>query len=206
MASLSQAKTYGGVGSILVLLTAVPTVGVILGIAGFILVLIAIKHISEIVADRSIFDNLLIGIVLTIAGAITGTVVIVGAVLSFVGLHHVILINSGSNFNTSSIPTGEWIALITSVLVGLAVIWVMLSVSGIFVRRSYTSIGSKLNIKLFETAGLVYLIGAVTTIIGVGYIVLLIAEILLVIAFFSIEDTRLGISAPQPQRPVSASP
>ena len=190
----------------MVLLTAVPTVGVILGIAGFVLVLIAIKHISEVLADRSIFDNMLIGIILAIVGAITGAIVVVGAVLSFFGLHHAILISAGSSFSPSSIPTGDWIALVTSVLAGLAIVWVALSVSGVFVRRSYTSIGTKLNIKMFETAGLVYLIGALTTVIGVGFLILLIAEILLVIAFFSIEETNPGVPAPQPQQSVSVGP
>jgi hypothetical protein len=57
MASLSQAKTYGGIGSLLVLLSPVPSVGWILAIAGFVLTLIAVKNISDVVKDsRGVLD------------------------------------------------------------------------------------------------------------------------------------------------------
>ena len=72
MASLSQAKSLGAVGSILVVLTAVPSVGALLGIVGFILMLVAIKNISEVVGDRSIFNNMLVAVGLAIAGIVVG--------------------------------------------------------------------------------------------------------------------------------------
>jgi len=48
MTSLSEAKVFGGIGSILVLLTAVPSVGPLFGIAGFIMILLAINNISQV--------------------------------------------------------------------------------------------------------------------------------------------------------------
>ena len=64
MATLEQARTFGGIGSILMILTIVPFAGPILGIIGFVLVLIAVKYISEIVGDPSIFKNYLIAVIL----------------------------------------------------------------------------------------------------------------------------------------------
>ncbi|MEM2270585.1 MAG: DUF996 domain-containing protein, partial [Nitrososphaerota archaeon] len=68
MASLSQAKAMGGVGSILVLLSFVPSVGFVLGLVGLVLVLIAVKQISDAVNDREIFNNVLIAVILQIVG------------------------------------------------------------------------------------------------------------------------------------------
>jgi len=196
MPSLAQAKSLGAVGSILVILTAVPTVGSLLGIVGFVLMLVAIKEISEVVADKSIFSNMLVAVGLAIAGIVVGALVVVGSVLRFVGLNNISL---GPNFNASTVPTGDWVALIGSVLIGLAVVWVIMLVSAIYVRRTYRSISSKLNVGMFDTAGLLYLIGAATTIILVGFVLLLVAQILVVVAFFSIDDKPITLAGQPPQ-------
>ncbi|MGD0804000.1 MAG: DUF996 domain-containing protein [Candidatus Bathyarchaeia archaeon] len=206
MPSMSQAKTLGEVGSILVVLTAIPSIGGLLGIAGFILILLAIKDISEVVADKSIYHNMLVSIVFAIAGVIIGTLVVVGSVFRFIGLASLTGPNYfGSSFNPSTIPTGDWIGFIMSIIVGLTVIWVMMIVSAFFVRKSYNAIASKLNIGMFGTAGLVYLIGAATTIILVGFVILFIAQILLIVAFFSIDD-RTPVISTQPIQPTTVNP
>ena len=203
---MSQAKTLGEVGSILVVLTAIPSIGGLLGIAGFILILLAIKDISEVVADKSIYHNMLVSIVFAIAGVIIGTLVVVGSVFRFIGLASLTGPNYfGSSFNPSTSPTGDWIGFIMSIIVGLTVIWVMMIVSAFFVRKSYNAIASKLNIGMFGTAGLVYLIGAATTIILVGFVILFIAQILLIVAFFSIDD-RTPVISTQPIQPTTVNP
>ncbi len=196
MAGLSQAKSLGIVGSIFVLLTAVPSVGALLGIIGFVLMLVAIRDISRIVSDKSIFSNMLVAVGLAIAGIVVGALVVVGSVLRFVGLNS---LSMGPNFNPSTVPTGDWVGLMGSVILGLAVVWVMLLVSAVYVRRTYRSMSTKLSVGMFETAGLMYLIGAATTIILVGFLLLLVAQILVVVAFFSIQENAptLGAKAPQ---------
>ncbi len=58
MASLGQAKSLGGVGAILVLIAGfIPSAGFVVAIIGFILILIAVKYVSEVLADRTIFNN-----------------------------------------------------------------------------------------------------------------------------------------------------
>ncbi len=185
MSSLSRAKSLGEVGSIFVLLTAMPSIGAVLGIVGFVLMLVAIKDISEAVGDRSIYSNMLLAVGLAIAGIVVGTLVVVGSVLRFVGLNS---LNVGPDFNPSTVPAGDWISLAGSILIGLAVVWLLMLFSSIYVRRSYGAIASKLNVSMFGTAGLVYLIGAATTIVLVGFVLLFVAQILLVVAFFSINE------------------
>src|SRR5208282_5389529 len=98
MRSLASVKTIGAIGSILVLLTAVPTAGSLLGIIGFIMILIAIKDISDIVADKSIFSNMLVAVGLAIVAIVVGALVVVGSVLRFVGLK---ALSVGPRFNAS---------------------------------------------------------------------------------------------------------
>jgi uncharacterized membrane protein len=193
MASLSDAKTLGGIGSVLILLVAVPYAGWALAIVGLVLTLIAVKYVSDIVKDTSIFNNMLVSILLTICGVFVGTVVILGSVLRFVGLNG---ITFGPNFNPSTVPTGDWIGLAASVMGGLVALWALVLVAAVFLRRSYDTIRAKLNVGLFGTAGLLYLIGAATTIVGIGFVVLFVAQILLVAAFFSINE---NIQATQKQ-------
>jgi uncharacterized membrane protein len=50
----TQAKTLGGLGAILVLLSFVPTIGSILGLVGFVMILVAIKYIADDLKDQTI--------------------------------------------------------------------------------------------------------------------------------------------------------
>lgn len=191
LVSLSQAKILGGVGSILVLLIFVPTVGWIVSIAGLVLVLIAVKYISDVVQDRSIFNNILIGLVLAIVGLVVAGVIIVGTVLSKLSTLQSLTSLTTVTTGTPSIPSGVY-GIIATVIIGLAVLWILLVISSVFVRRSYNTIAQRLNISLFRTAALLYLIGAILAIVLIGFVIVLVAEILLIIAFFSISESRMG--------------
>ncbi|MDA4125513.1 MAG: DUF996 domain-containing protein [Thaumarchaeota archaeon] len=192
MSKLSEAKTYGGVGSILMLLAIVPSVGWLLAIVGAILVLVAIKRVSEVVADPSIFNNMLIAIVLGIAGIVVGVVVIAASVFSAFGLTALTQMAPGS---VPSIAQTDIVKLITGIVAGLAVVWILLLVAAIFVRKSYGSMATKLGVGMFSTSGLIFLIGAALTIVLVGFILIFVSEILNIIAFFSIPE-QLPMASP----------
>jgi len=185
MTSLSEAKVLGGIGSILVLLTAVPSVGPLFGIAGFIMILLAINNISQVVNEKPIYSNMLTAVVLAIGAIAVGAVTIVGAIYhvlsmgSFVGSHFVL---------PPHIALGNWFGLAAAAFVGILAVWALLVASAVFVRRTYHSMATKLNVHMFETAGLLYLIGAATCIILIGFPIILIAQILLTVAFFSIPE------------------
>ncbi len=187
------------------LLAVVPAIGWALCIAGAIMVLLAIKYVSDVVQDRSIFNNMIIAIVLSIVGVVVGVVVIVGAVFTTFGLGafsgmYPNFSGTFPNFSSpSSVPIGDWIGLILGALTGLALIWVLLLVSAIFVRRSYESTATKLGVHMFGTVGLLFLIGAALTIVLVGFVILFVALILNIIAFFSIPDQPMPMQAPRPQ-------
>jgi uncharacterized membrane protein len=168
MSKLGDAKTLGGVGSILILIP-------VASIVGYILVLIATKYISDELGDKSIFDNMLYAVITGIIGAVA---------IAFVFITGVIL----STFTFA-------FSAIAGVLVGLAVAWIALILSSIFIRRAYDTIATRLNVGTFKTAGLLYFIGAILTIVFAGLIVLFVGIILQIVAFFGIPDTVPGMQA-----------
>src|SRR6267143_4809369 len=82
MASLLRAKTLGEVGSILILLGLTPDIGLFIAIAGLVLTLIAVKYISQLLGDPSVFRNMLIAVVLFIGGAAAAEAVFLTGILS----------------------------------------------------------------------------------------------------------------------------
>ncbi len=185
MALLSQAKTLGGVGSILALLGIVPSVGPILQIAGLIMTLVAVKYISDILGDKRIFNNMIISVILAIVGVAVLVVFVVGAIARFVGFASLF---GAQPVSPGTLPPADVISLIAGLIVGLLAAWVLAIVSAIFLRMSYKSIAARLNVGLFSTATLLYLIGAALTIILIGFVLIFVAQILLIVAFFSLPD------------------
>jgi uncharacterized membrane protein len=195
MPQLSSAKTLGGIGAILTLLILVPTAGFILNIIGWILILIALKYIADIVNDRSIFNNAIVAAILTIVGVVAGALLVIGSVFQFFNINGYTI---GSITSTTT-PPSDLVGLIGGIVAGLAVIWIFTIISSIFLRRSLDKVSHSLNVNMFNTAALLYLIGAALTIILIGFVLLFIAEILLVVAFFSIPDNPPQVPMGQPQ-------
>jgi uncharacterized membrane protein len=162
MGSLSSAKTLGGVGGILVFIPFVSLVG-------WILILLATKEISEAVQDKSIFDDALLAAITAIIGAVVFVAFIV----------------SGSIGGLFRLGFGFPGLLFFGIL---GAFWVFTIISAVFLKRSYEKISQRLNVSAFATAGLLYLIGAALTIVFIGFLIILIALIFQIVAYFSIND------------------
>jgi len=169
MASLSNAKVLGGVGGVFAIIPGI-------SIVGWILIIIALKEASDVTQDRSIFDDGLIGGITAIISAVvllvffgTGTF---GELVAFsFGLT--------SNFGPSG-PLGA-VAI-------LGVFCIFAIISGIFLKRAYDKTAQRLKVGAFATAGLLYLIGGLTAIIFVGFLIFFIAFVFQIVAYFSIQD------------------
>ena len=187
MVPLSQAKTLGGVGSLLILLAIVPGSGWLLGIAGFVLVLIAVKYVADLLGDPSIFNNMVISVVAGVVGVAVAAVFVLASLFTFIGFHM-----EGPdllpNRTPGTIPSGDIIALILAIVGGLVIAWMALVVYAYFLRKSYSVIGAKLKVGMFGTTALLYLIGAITMIVAVWFIILFAAEVLQIVSFFSMPD------------------
>jgi uncharacterized membrane protein len=68
-----------------VLLSFVPFVGFLFGLAGLVMVLLAVKRISEAVKDREIFHNVLMAVILQIVDSAISVFVVMGSFFAFVG-------------------------------------------------------------------------------------------------------------------------
>lgn len=176
MAKLGDARLLGGIGSILLLIPGV-------SIVGYILILIATKNVSDSVGDKSIFDNMLYAVIAGIVGV---------AAAAFV-------IFTGAIFGVFTFA----LSAIFGIIGALAIAWIALIVSSLFIRRAYDTMATKLNVGTFRTAGLLYFIGAILTIVLVGFIILFIAAIVQIVAYFGIPDTAQGSQAPPSNQPMS---
>ncbi len=80
--------------------------------------------------------------------------------------------------NAADVFAPEAISSLFSILV---VAWVLLLLSALFLRRSFQAIADGLDLPMSAIVGVLYLIGAATFVIFVGFVVLFLAEILQVV-------------------------
>jgi uncharacterized membrane protein len=192
--TLTQAKSMGGVGSILVLLSFVPTVGFVLGIVGLVLVLIAVKQISDAVKDREIFNNVLMAVILQVVGIGILTFAVLGALLSLFATAPSLFAMTpfGSPFDGFGGPGlifGGEVFFFGILIVGLIAMWIVLIIAAWFLRKGYERIAVTTKTEMFGTVGRWYFYGALLVIVLVGFIIILIAEILQIVAFFSLPES-----------------
>jgi uncharacterized membrane protein len=176
--SLNEAKVLGGLGSILTLLGLAPFIGTALVVAGWVLVLAAIGLISVVAENRSIFYNGIVGAGLQMVGAIG---------LYFVGL------GIFGYFSGSS--SSSFLGFYGSFFGWLMLLWVIAMVSSIFLYMSLKTIATKLNVGLFATAAIIYVVAEGTTVILIGFVIALIAQILFAVAFFTMPE-KLPMGSP----------
>jgi uncharacterized membrane protein len=197
---LHNAKLLGGIGSILMLLLPVPTVGWLVAFVGLILVLVAVKYIADEMKDHSVFNNFLLTFIVIIIGVVVAVFIIFisyfsyGAGIDWTKFQN---ITSAPQFY-QMMQTNGVLTFLTSIIAGLLVLWITLIIAAYFLRKSYNKIASGTHTSMFHTAGLLYLIGAVTAIVLVGFIIIFVAFILQIIAFFSMPETLSTPSAASP--------
>jgi uncharacterized membrane protein len=186
--TLTQAKTMGGVGSILVLLSVVPSVGFILGIMGLVMVLIAVKQISDAVNDREIFNNVFVSVILQIVGVLILPFVVISSLLSAFSMAPL-----GSPFDgfagPGTIGADAILAFLASFIIALIGVWIILIIAARFLRKGYERIAARTGTEMFSKVGRWYFYGALLLIVLVGFIVILIAEIFQIVAFFSLPES-----------------
>ncbi len=188
MVESSNAKTMGGVGALLMLIGGfIPFIGPILALVGIVLVLIAVKSISELVKDENIFRNYLIDFILSIISIVAILVILL---IGFFNVGGFSWIESLQNMNIQDFSTfwNYFGGIIPYAIFALIVGWILWIIGAIYLRISYNSIADHTNVSLFRTVGTVYLIGAITTIVLIGFIILFVGRIIEVIAYFSLPD------------------
>ena len=183
--SLESNKTLGGVGAILL---AIP----FLNLVGIILVLIALKGMADYYNDEGIFKNALYGFIFGVVGVIAMIAVILMLVLGFT------TISSG----VTPSPVAPSLVGVGLFPLAFIVLYVFSLIGAIFYKKSLDTLSNKSGEHMFNTAGLILLIGAAIPV--VGEILKFIAWILAAVGFFNIKiSTQMPTPAPPPA--VSAS-
>ncbi len=191
MRNLSEAKVYGGIGAILMLIGFfIPYGGPIISIIGLVLIFIAVKAISEITKDEDIFRNYLMHFIFTILAFVAIIVIMIiafGAAGGFSWITEISELQSEdiTDFNTFWDLFGD---MIVGAIVALVVGWILAIISAMYLRKSYNSIAEHTKVGTFKTTGTIYLIGAITVIVLIGFLIIFIAKILEIVAYFSIPE------------------
>jgi uncharacterized membrane protein len=188
--TLESDKTLGGVGALLVVIGFLGVFAygyvAILALIGIIITLIALKGMADHYGEAGIFNNALYGVITLIVGVVAFIATLIVVVLMLI---------SGLDWTDPAAIQAYFMDfshignIIGAAIGALVVLFVFTIVSAIFFRKSLTSLSTKSGEKIFETAGLVWLIGAVLTIVFVGLIIIGIAWILIAVGFFSIKTT-----------------
>jgi len=202
----------GGIGALLLVISGIGMFGTVyvglLGLIGIILVLIAMKGLSDYYKEGGIFNNALYGFIVTIVGGLTCVGVMVVTIImaiSTLGITDWTDWAMGIQQNAM-----DWNAMwsligpiIWAAIAALVVLFIFAIIAVIFYRKSLSLLSKKSGVNMFETTGLLLLIGAILTIILVGFILIWIASILLTVAFFSIrtQAAQQPTTAPPPPPP-----
>jgi len=170
--SLESNRTLGGVGAILL---AIP----FLNLIGIILVLVAMKGMAEYYEDDDIFKNALCGFIFGVVGVVALVAVIFMLVIDLAVVSPVIRPFAGLGL----------------FIIALVVLYIFSLLAAIFYRNSLNILSEKSGEQMFDTAGLILLIGAIIPLIG--EVLKFVAWILVAVGFFSIKTSAL-VLAPSP--------
>jgi len=171
--NISTQKMLGGIGSILILLVTMPgTLATLLGIVGAVLWLISIYQLSNILGKPSIFQKVLIGFILNIAGIVIAFAFgLMAGILSFAIMRN---------------ETGAILGLGSGFVIAAIVAYAIIVVSFYFYKQAYEILAQAIAHNLFKIAGLLMFIGAITIILfGLGALLIIVGEIVLAVAFFT---------------------
>jgi len=153
----------------------------ILSIVGVILVYLAVAKISESANDPKIKSDFVKYVIFTIIGFIV-----------LFAWPFIVLGGMGMSFSAFSTDVADPVGAFESVLAICIVTWIIMALffilGGVFLKRSFDGIASHTKVDMFKTTGLVYLISAVLIFFAIGIFVMIIAFILMIIAFFSLPD------------------
>jgi len=170
--NISTQKMLGGIGSVLILLSWVPRIGIFLGIVGSVLWLISMYQLSNILRKPSIFQKVLIGFILNIAGIVIAFAFgLMAGILSFAIMRD---------------ETGAILGLGSGFVIAAIVAYAIIVVSFYFYKQAYEILASATTQNLFKIAGLLMFIGAIAIILfGLGALLIFVGYIVLAVAFFT---------------------
>jgi uncharacterized membrane protein len=188
MGDLKNAKILGGIGALLMLVGwIIPTAGFLIVLVGLVLLFIGVKNISEETKDNSIFRNYMYYFICTFFAIVAIIAILFVTLASVGGIEYFTFFENMDITDPTAIfdyLSPFLVGCVAAFLIG----WIFIIISALYLKKSYNSITELTKVGLFKTTGLVYIIGAFTLIIGIGVIIIIIAKIMEIIAFFTLPD------------------
>jgi uncharacterized membrane protein len=177
MASFQYSKNLAMEGAILLTLGVIPYVGWALGIIGIILLLRAMKEFANYYQDNALYQNSLTGVKYYIVALIALTVAAAGLVVGLVVI------------GVSSVSVGNVLAVsIGAAFLVIAVVFFI--VANLHLRKALDALAQKTGEHSFATAAMLLWVGALLSIIVIGFLLILLAWIFAVVGFFSIRSPQ----------------
>ena len=193
MSSLESSKNLAGIGAILLLLGFVPGAGIVIGIIGVTLLLTGIKGLATYYQDHEIYQDALTGVIFYIIALIA------------IGIALISLIFGGIFSGLAAGLLGLVIGLLVFIA-GLIIAFIFYLLAAIRLRRAFSALAQKTGEHMFETAGFILYLGAILTIIVVGLALILVAWILVFVAFFSVRVPSQPYAYGPPPTPTTIPP
>ena len=204
--NFDTSKTLGGIGAILMFIGIIPFISYygILEFVGAILILVALYGLSGYYQNSGIFSNALYGIIAGIVGVILAVVITFTVILTTIRPFLMQLFPGWDGnwaslqnltpdpniFTSGNFDPSAFVPLAVGIVGILAILWIFAIIGTFLIRRSLKQVSDKSTVGLFGTSGLLLLIGAFLTIIGIGVILMWVAALLLAIAFFQLKPMR----------------
>jgi uncharacterized membrane protein len=202
--NFDTSKNLGGIGAILMfigfIMPFVQSFGLLLSLVGLILVLVGLKGFADYYTDAGIFNNFLYGSIAGVVGVVVAVATAFVAVLTSLS-SFIQTLYPGWNGDWTSIPSSPpdvsgimdlsaITPFLTAILVVLVILFFTAIIVAIFMRKSLSTLSTKAGVGLFGTTGLLLLIGAVLTIIAIGFILIWISMLIMAIAFFQMKPQQ----------------
>lgn len=180
----NQAITLGRIGILLPIAMIIPFLGTLAGLAAMVLLLISHYNFSKAYDAPPIFRNALTGTIIMIVGNIVGFILIgIGVGMS--------AFTSQNGIDPSQLQEIYLLIIESGLAIFGAIILLAAAIIGYyFIFQSLKELAAKTGVNFFRTAGMLYFIGAIASIILVGGIVVIVAWILHIIAYFSVNPEQ----------------
>jgi len=190
--NFEYSKTLAIEGSILVLLSLIPYVGWVLGIVGVVLLIRAMKELSNYYQDETIYQNSLTGVKYYIVAIVAVAVAIASITLG---------VWSATGFTADFMFTAGFGVGLIAFFAGLITAFVFYVLAALNLRRTFTTLAQKSGESSFNTAGDLLWIGSILTIIGVGLLLILVAWIFATIGFSAMKSRQYQQYQQYPPQP-----
>lgn len=189
-----QAIELGQIGILLPLAAFIPLLGIPAYLASTILILISHNTFAKYYKFPAIFNQALIGALITIIGTALGSVLMVVSILP------VIFDATGPEGFQNNFNDVFTLIFGSGVLIGaLILIFVSTILGYYFWFQSLKILAKKTGVDYFRIAGLLYFIGAITSVILIGGLVILAAWIIHIVAYFNIQPENFHAEYEHPK-------